>query len=188
MLSAMAAGLVACGGDGAKLGGGRDGAAQAAFQASQPAGRGKLSQQMLDEALASGALSATFSTTCSDSGKVSMTLDVTNLGQNGEVNYSVTYDNCNEDGANEYNGTLAMSFKVTPEFTVVTGMKGKLTIEGDISDYLETDVKLTMGFNATSTRSGSVKLVLDGTVKTSGGDYVYTNETLNITAGELPGA
>jgi hypothetical protein len=45
-----------------------------------------------------------------------------------------------------------------------------------------------MSVNATSTRSGSVKLVLDGTIKTTEGSYVYTNKTLDITAGELPEA
>jgi hypothetical protein len=195
MLSAMAAGLVACGG-GAKLGGGKDGAAQAAFQASQPAGRGgKTSQQLLEKALASGATNVSLSATCANGGKASLTLDATHIGQNGELHYSVAYDACNEDGQNEYNGTMAMSLKFTSDISngtiaasFITGMKGKLTIEGEISDFIDTDVKLTMDINATSARTGSVKLVLDGTIKTSEGNYVYANETLNITAGELPGA
>jgi hypothetical protein len=195
MLSAMAAGLVACGG-GAKLGGGKEGAAQAAFRASQPAARGgQTSQQLLEKALASGATNVSFSASCANGGKANLTLDATNIGQNGEFNYSVSYDNCNEDGKNEYNGTMAMSFKVTSDISngtisasIITGMKGKLTIEGDVSDFIDANVKLTMDVSATATRSGSVKLVLDGTVKTTEGNYVYANETLNITAGELPEA
>ena len=68
MLSAMAAGLVACGG-GAKLGGGKDGAAQASYQASKPTGRfGQTSQQLVEQALASGA--ATLSSPPLDPGDV----------------------------------------------------------------------------------------------------------------------
>jgi hypothetical protein len=195
MLSAMAAGLVACGG-GAKLGGGKDGAAQAAFQASQPAGRGgKTSQQLLDKALASGATSISVSANCANGGSASLTLDATNIGQNGELNYSVTYDACNEDGKNEYNGTMAMSLKFTTNIgngtisaSLITGMKGKLTIEGEVSDFIDANVKLTMAVSATETHTGSVSLVLDGTIKTSEGSYAYAGETLNITAGVLPEA
>ncbi|HEY0094351.1 MAG TPA: hypothetical protein VGB96_08505, partial [Archangium sp.] len=72
MLSAMAAGLVACGG-GAKLGGGEDGAAQAAFQASKPTGRtGRTSQKLLDKALASGALNVDLTATCAHGGKATL--------------------------------------------------------------------------------------------------------------------
>ena len=64
MLSAMTLGLVACGG-GAKLGGGKEGAAQAAFQASQPAGRGsKTGQALVEQALASGAATLTIKADC----------------------------------------------------------------------------------------------------------------------------
>lgn len=193
MLSAMAAGLVACGG-GAKLGGGEEGAAQAAFQASQPAGRaGRTSQQLLDRALASGAASLTLTADCSKGGKASLTLNTTGTGEAGAINYSVTYDACNEDGKNEYNGTMATSldFDIDPaigSFAFITTMKGKLTIEGEINDFIDANVKMTMDVNATSARAGSVKLVVDGTIKTSEGNYTYVNKTLNITAGELPEA
>ncbi|MFY0580154.1 hypothetical protein ACN28S_43205 [Cystobacter fuscus] len=74
-VSAVALGLTACGG-GAKLGGDKEGAAQAAFQASQPAGRGhtKSGQALIDQALASGAVSITLSADCAESGKVHLTL------------------------------------------------------------------------------------------------------------------
>lgn len=192
ILSAMGLGLMACGG--AKLGGGKEGAAQAAFQASQPTGRGsKTGQSLVKQALASGAATLTLTANCADSGKVSLSLDANQTATDGFINYTVTYDACNEDGQNEYNGTMATSlgFTFDPTYTsgaFVIGMKGKLTIDGDISDSLDADVKMKMEFAATSAHSGSVKLVLDGTIKTSDESYVYTNETIAIAAGELPKA
>jgi hypothetical protein len=194
MLAAMTLGLVACGG-GAKLGGGEKGAAQAAFQASQPVGRnGNTSANALvRKALASGALTVSVSYDCHKGGKVSWGVDLTNVGQNGTFNYDVTYDNCNEDGKNEYNGKMvyAMRFAVDPtleSFAFITTMKGRLTIEGEISDYIEADVALTMALTATSAHSGNVTLVIDGSIKTSEGSHVYTQDTLSIIAGELPKA
>jgi len=191
MLSAMAAGLVACGG-GAKLGGGKDGAAQASYQASKPTGRfGQTSQQLVEKALASGAATLALTADCSKGGKVSLKLDVDTVGQNGALNYDVTYDDCSEDGKNEYNGTVATSLRFAIDenfssFSFITTMKGKLTIEGEISDFVDMDTKLTMDISATSATAGNVKMVIDGTVKTSTGTYTYANQTLDIGAGVLP--
>lgn len=194
MLSAMAAGLVACGG-GAKLGGGKEGAAQAAFQASQPAGRGsKTAERLLDQALASGAGSIAISATCAKGGKASLVLDSNVIGSDGSLNYTVKYEACNEDGRNEYNGTMATSMKFSFDSNYTSGafligMKGKLTIEGEVSDFIDADVRLTMDFAATSTRSGTVQLVAEGFIKTSEGHYTYdASQPLTITVGELPEA
>lgn len=192
ILSAMTLGLVACGG--AKLGGGEEGAAQAAFQASQPAGRGsRTGQALVEQALASGAATLTLKADCAKSGTASLVLDTTNTEVDGLLNYSITYDSCNEDGKNEYNGTMktSLGFAFNPDYTAgsfVIAMKGKLTIEGEIADYIDADVKMTMDFAATSTHSGSVSLKLNGTIKTSESNYVYTDKTLAIVAGELPKA
>ncbi|HYO71236.1 MAG TPA: hypothetical protein VEU33_34665, partial [Archangium sp.] len=72
VLAPMTLGLMACGGS-AKLGGGEQGAAQAAFQASQPVGRnGNTSPTALvQQALASGALTVSVSYECHKGGKVS---------------------------------------------------------------------------------------------------------------------
>ncbi|PTL77762.1 hypothetical protein [Vitiosangium sp. GDMCC 1.1324] len=193
ILSAMTLGLAACGGS-AKLGGGKDGAAQAAFQASQPAGRGsKTGQALVEKALASGATNITLTANCAKSGKASLTLDATSTPLDGLINYSITYDACNEDGQNEYNGTMATSLgvKIDSSYTsgaFIIGMKGKLTITGEIEDFIDADVKLKMEFAATSASSGSVKLVVNGTIKTEDGNYAYTDSAITITAGELPKA
>lgn len=192
LLSAMTLGLVACGG--AKLGGGEEGAAQAAFQASQPAGRGsKTGQALVEQALASGAASITITADCARSGTASLTLDATGGSLDGLINYSITYDACSEDGKSEYNGTMktSLGISIDPKYTsgaFIIAMKGRLTIEGEISDFIDADVTMKMDFAATSAHTGSVSLVLDGTIQTSEGNYVYDNKTVTITAGELPKA
>lgn len=194
ILSAMTLGLVACGG--AKLGGGEEGAAQAAFQASQPAGRGsKTGQALVEQALASGATTLTIKADCAKGGTASLAFDATSTATDGMVNYSITYDSCNEDGKNEYNGTMATSLGFDVKMidgnldaAFIISMKGKLTIEGEVSDFIDANVKMTMHATSTSTHSGSVKLVVDGTIKTSEGNYAYANKTVAITAGELPKA
>ncbi|WP_257460678.1 hypothetical protein [Archangium lipolyticum] len=195
VVSAMMAGLTACGG-GAKLGGGKEGAAQAAFQASQPLGRnGKTAQRLLDQALASGATTIAISAKCSQGGEVSLALDLNGAGPVGSLKYSVTYDACSEDGKNEYNGTMATALLFDAQvgggnasLSFVTVLKGRLTIEGEVSDFIDADVTLSMDISASSMRSGSVKLVTNGSIKTSDGSFTYNNETLTIVAGELPQA
>jgi acetaldehyde dehydrogenase (acetylating) len=193
-VSAVALGLTACGGE--KLGGDKEGAAQAAFQASQPAGRGhtKSGQALIDQALASGAVSITLSADCAESGKVHLTLnaDATPWVM-GALSYTIRYDACNEDGDNEYNGevttTMVAGFDLDGKIkfgAFYIAMKGKLTIEGEISDFIDTDVRLGMELTATSKRSGSVQLVVDGTIKTSTHSFTYSKEVIATTAGRLP--
>lgn len=190
VLSAMTLGLVACGG--AKLGGGKEGAAQAAFQASQPTGRkGTTAQSLVEKALASGAASVAISADCAHSGKATLALNLDGGTQVGAINYTVTYDACNEDGQNEYNGTMATSIMISGTATsasLAIGMKGKLTIDGDINDFIDADVTLTMAITASSAHSGSVSIETNGTIKTTDGSYTYNHETFNLTAGELPKA
>ena len=195
ILSAMTLGLVACGG--AKLGGGKEGAAQAAFQASQPAGRGgQTAQSLVKQALASGAATLTLKANCAKSGTVSLVFNTTGTGtETGTIDYTLTYNDCNEDGKNEYNGTMNTAMTVDVDLSngnvnasIIFAMKGKLTIEGEVSDFIDANAKITTSVSATSTHSGTVKLVLDGTIKTSEGTYTYANETLSVSAGELPKA
>ncbi|WNG34677.1 hypothetical protein F0U61_14255 [Archangium violaceum] len=192
ILSAMTLGLAACGG--AKLGGGKEGAAQAAFQASQPAGRGtKTGQSLVEKALASGATSITLTADCAQGGSASLKLDASATRLDGLVSYSITYDACNEDGQNEYNGTMAtaLGFTLDPRYPAgafTISMEGRLTIDGEISDFIDVDAKLNMDFAATSLHTGSVKLVVDGTIETSEGKFTYSHETVAIAAGELPKA
>jgi hypothetical protein len=198
LFSALMVGLAACGG-GAKLGGGKEGAAQAVFQASQPAGRSGSTngQALLAQALASGASSISVTASCSKGGSATLALDVdetvTDPDAMFSLTYDITYNDCNEDGKNSYDGTMrttmngyASSDGNMANFSMSYTMKGRLDISGEVSDFVDADITMTMSATASSTHTGSVAITIDGTITTSTLPYVYNNERINITAGELP--
>jgi hypothetical protein len=201
LFSALVVGLAACGG-GAKLGGGKEGAAQAAFQASQPTGRSGASngQALLAQALASGATSLTVTASCTKGGNATLSLDAdetTTDPNSGAVSftYDVTYKDCNEDGKNALNGSMRTTLTANfasdgnlANFSMTYKLKGRLDISGEVSDFVNADVTMTMSATASSTHTGSVAITMDGTIATSTETHVYNNERINITAGELPKA
>ncbi|HEX8701047.1 MAG TPA: hypothetical protein VF815_19540 [Myxococcaceae bacterium] len=198
VLAVAAAALVACGGDeeqqvGAKLGGGKQGAAQALFEASQPASQG--GQGGLLQALVSGAAGVGTEVTvnCAKKGSVKLKLDLTSGNDtSGSLKYELEYNACNEDGANQFDGKLAMELKFAATETSAAlelKLKGRIAISGEIEDYLDADVTETIDVMATGKDSGSVTVKLNGTIATSTESYVYNNESITITVGgELPAA
>ena len=193
LVAAATTALVACGG-GAKIGGGKEGAAKAAFQAGQPASQGaNTSGQNLLRQLAEGAAtgSVEFTDDCAKSGSVKLSLDLTSTDkQFGGIKYKVDYNKCSQDGINTYDGSMEMEFKANISGTTVElsiRLKGKMDISGDIDDSIDADVTETFAATATSTHSGTVSIKVNGSIKTSSGSYTYANEALNITVdGGLP--
>ena len=199
LLAVATTALVACGG-GAKLGGGKEGAAKALFEASQPAGKGGNSSSqgllrngMLDPRLLASAADTNLevSVDCAHGGSVKLKLDLTSAGsQSGSFKYDVEYKSCNEDGVNEFKGKMTMEFKFDGTSTsadLSLRLKGKIEISGDIDDFIDADVTETFSANATSATTGTVSIKLNGTIKTSEGNYVYNNESVTINvSGELP--
>jgi hypothetical protein len=196
LLAVATTALVACGG-GAKLGGGKEGAAKALFEASQPAGKGgNTSSQSLLKALASGADitgDLEVEVACSQGGAVKLKLDLSSAGtgsQTGSFKYDLEYKDCNEDGVNKFKGKMTMEFIFAGTETSIDlslRLKGKIEISGDIDDFIEADVTETFSASATSATSGTVSIKLNGTIKTSEGSYVYNNESITINvSGELP--
>jgi hypothetical protein len=194
VLAVATAALAACGGSGAKLGGGKEGAAKALFEASQPAAKG--GQGNLMQALASGAagIGAEVSVDCAKGGSVKLKLDLTSIGNtNGNFKYNLEYDDCSEDGVNEFNGEMSMEFAIATDGTtsasIAMRLKGKIEISGEIEDYIDADVTETIDVLATGANSGSVTVKINGTIKTSQESYSYVNESISITVGgELPAA
>jgi hypothetical protein len=199
LLSAFTAALAACGG-GAKLGGGKSGAAQAVFQASQPVGQqGTSAQALLGKALANGQNTLDTTVTCEHGGKATLKVDTSYTGggdvENLTFAYDVTYAACNVDGKNEYNGSMKTVMTLDADFTnggttaeIVYKLNGKLTLEGEVSDFVEAkNLTMTMSLSANSANDGaSVGMTLNGSIATSTESYVYTNESITITTGELP--
>ncbi|WP_224365226.1 hypothetical protein [Hyalangium versicolor] len=195
LLAAATTALVACGGgDGAKLGGGKEGAAKALFSASQPAGMGgqKNGQSLMRQMAAGAATGALeFSVDCAKGGSVTLKLDLTTTGnQAGSFKYDTEYKDCTQDGVNSFDGKLTLEYSIEASQTSVDlamRLKGKLEISGDIDDYLDADITETFSATDTGATSGTVRLTLDGTIKTSQGSYTYANESLSITLdGGLP--
>ncbi|MDY7228660.1 hypothetical protein [Hyalangium rubrum] len=195
LLAAATTALVACGGSGAKIGGGKQGAAQALFEASQPAAQGGNGNLLRALASAADTINAEVEVDCAKSGSVKLKLDLDTNGTGGGTDlsfkYDLEYNSCNEDGVNEFDGKMTMEFKaVSDGFTsakVELKMKGKIEISGEIDDFLDADVTQTIDVSATNATSGSVTIKLDGKISTGSGSYAYANESITITAGaELP--
>jgi hypothetical protein len=185
LMAAAAASLVACGG-GAKLGGGKEGAAQAVFQASSPAS--KQSQSAMSR-LASG-ISVSETVKCSQGGSATLTIDEDNLFADDTqvaLAFDVSYDGCSEDGKNELDGKMTIGMYVSTDghssAEIAMGFKGRLEISGEIDDFVEADVVQYIGVNGTSNQ---VTIIVDGTIETSTEKYTYTEESFTFTAGALP--
>jgi hypothetical protein len=191
ILAVAAAALAACGG-GAKIGGGKEGAAKALFQASQPAGKSGSSGQNILVALANAAsVTGEATVNCASGGSVKVAVDISSVGnQSGVIKYNVEYKSCNQDGVNEFDGSMAMSLSLSGTATtaeLALHLKGKIEISGDIKDFLDADITETIAIAATSATSGTVTVKLNVTIKTSENSYSYVNESLTITVdGAIP--
>jgi len=192
VLAAATAALVACGG-GAKIGGGKEGAAKAMFEASQPASKG--GQGNLLQMLQSGATAnVEAEVNCSHGGSAKLKLDTTSSNDtSGALKFEVEYKSCNEDGANEFDGKLVMEMKFdlstgggSTSGTVTMKIKGKVDISGEIDDYIDADVTEIVDIDATKNENATVTIKLNGTIKTSTNSYTYANESITLTAGDIP--
>lgn len=203
VLAAAAVALSACGG-GAKLGGGKQGAAEALYQASDSTGKTgnqRVLAQLVNrakalraQAVASGAtsVSASITSDCAHGGSATLTVDTDNTyagDTNVSLVFDVSYDSCNEDGKNEIDGDMTMGIYLAADsssFEAKVGMKGQIDISGEISDSLKADVTESIGVNGTS---GQVSVKLNGTIETSTEKYAYANETFTFSAdATLPAA
>jgi hypothetical protein len=181
-------GLVACGGT-AKIGGGKEGAAQAFFAAS--------SASALGASRSTTPLDVTGSATwkCPEGGEASLqgfSLNVnTSGGAAASVNQSFTikYTNCgaakSAAGVAVYNG----SFNVTQAVVANTSgasldqtFKGRIAVQGAFNDFIDADVKQQVSVTGISSSSGLVAMKLVGTLTTSETTHTF-NEEVNVSAG-----
>lgn len=180
-------GLVACGGT-AKIGGGKEGAAQAFFAASSASSAGA------NRSATPADITGSVSWKCPEGGEASLngfSLNVNTGGTGASVNQSFTikYTNCgaakSAAGVAVYNG----SFTVTQ--SVITGaggasvdqtFKGRIEVQGAFNDFIEADVKQQVAVTSLSSTGGMVSMKLVGTIKTSEGTHTF-NEDVNVQAG-----
>jgi hypothetical protein len=180
-------GLMACGGT-AKIGGGKDGAAQAFFAASSATSAGaNRSAQPLD-------ITGSIAWKCPEGGEASLSgfgASVNTGGGGATVaqNFTVTYRNCgaarSDVGVAIYNGSFTVTQSVvtgTSGVSVDQQFKGRIEVQGAFNDFIEADVRQQVSVTGLSSTGGAVSMKLIGTIKTSTESFSY-NEDVNVTAG-----
>ena len=196
LLASLALALTACGGSGAKLAGGKEGAAQALFMASQ-AGSSALSAASTGRRASANRPSMDMSADCAKGGKVTLRFDVdesADYSEGGEFSYELDYDGCNQDGRNAFDGTLLTSLVTdavdSESFSMATKLKGKLDISGEVDDFIDADITQSLDFDLADLEAGvgTVVVRLSGTIKTSTATYTYDGSPVTVTVGELPAA
>jgi hypothetical protein len=190
VLAAAALSLAACS-SGPKLGGGKQGAAQALYQASDSTSE-KGQNAVMKRAFAQDiTLDGAITVNCTHGGTATMEVDldsITSTDTSVTLAFDIEYDECNEDGKNALSGDMTMGFLIGTDgadsFELALRMKGELDISGEVDDYIDADVTQYIGFNGTS---GQVTTKINGTIATRSGEYVYNNETFTFAeAGVLP--
>jgi hypothetical protein len=181
LLSWIASAVVACGG-GAKLGGGKEGAAQAASQLGQAGGTG--ANGALAELPAQGAtFMSTVEVACPNGGRIGVGVNV-DLANPLNSGWMFRYMGCSVDGKNFYNGELNYTWTLSSgdptgtSFAFSVGLRGKVDISGVISDTLTVDFTESI-----SLESNTLSITIDGSIATSTASYTYTNESFSFAFG-----
>lgn len=181
--------VVACGAP-VKVGGGKQGAAQALLAASKPtAASGALSGSGVD-------ITASKSWSCPEGGRALLSnfqLSV-NPGQQGASvaqRFTLVFEGCglasSDAGTAVYTGTLDVTQRVqasAADAVVEQTFKGRVRIEGAFDDFLEADVSQKVAASALGASGGTVSMELHGFLATSSGRYEY-NESLDVSGGRL---
>ncbi len=173
--------LLACGApDGAKLGGGKEGAATAVFTAAQAP---LVEDGFLDE-LTRGAQPAGFTRACSHGGSVTVAADAAASAPS----FTAVFRKCSFDFRTQWEGSTRLTLlveKVGTGWAASVAFTGKLTMTGEISDTLEFDVTHTASVKSLRTENESVTLTVRGFAQTTTARYQFANEPLTLTPGKL---
>ncbi len=182
--------LVAACGAPVKVGGGKQGAAQALAAAAAPTkASGNLAGAGVD-------LTGSKAWTCPHGGRALLSnfqLSV-NPGQQGASvaqRFTLVFEGCglttSEAGTAVYNGSLEVAQRVEASAAgavVEQTFKGRVRIEGAFDDFLEADVSQRVAATSLGA-SGSVSMELKGSLATSAGRWDYAG-ALEVSGGALP--
>jgi len=182
--------LVACG-PGAKIGGGKQGAAEALFAASGPTKESTNPSQGIDIMVKDRSIACQYGGTATLKNFTLKTDTVGGVGSNVGAQYDVSYENCGASNSEAGKVVLAGAWQATQSIQQSTGtvkvaqtFKGKLTFGGAFDDFLDADIVQSVDVNALGTGTGTVAVVLKGTLTNSSGTYTY-DEAVNVTAGNV---
>jgi hypothetical protein len=186
LYSMAVVGLMACG-PGAKVGGGKQGAAEALFAASRP------TKSAADKS-ATPADIGTITYNCPQGGSAELSAAGASISIGGTTSVglklNLKYNNCglatSDVGTAVYNGTMVLTQSVKVASSAVSieqQFVGKVNVQGAFDDYLDANVKQIIEAAALES-SASVAMTLQGTISTSSGTYTF-DEAVNVTAGKL---
>lgn len=193
-MSVLAAALTLVGtacGPGAKIGGGKQGAAEALFAASQPTtGAVDRNMQPIDINF-----SGEVTVGCKFGGSATMkgfqlltgTAGSTNIGQK----FTLAYNNCGavktDVGVANFNGAFDVNQTVqagSGAVNIAQTFKGKVTVDGAFDDFLDADISQKVSATALSATGGGVSIELVGSLETSTDKHTF-NESVSVTPGNL---
>jgi|CXWL01.1.fsa_nt_gi hypothetical protein len=177
---------MACGGT-AKIGGGKQGAAQAMLASSEPT-------QNTSSLNVVSAFFGNLSLPCDHGGEVrvkNLNLDVSAGGNSAStgMSFSAEFANCksatSDAGDAVLNGTLSVSNLIkagSGSALLQQTLKGKLSFGGAFNDFLDADV--VQELSAGVANGPMVSMVLKGTVANSGGSYSF-DESISVTGDKI---
>jgi hypothetical protein len=197
VVTSLAGLLTACG-QGAPLGDGKRGAAQAAFTAMRPANDRSSSwnpltaaEQPLDVSLAT-----TVKGRSSGSARVALEVSTDSIDAATHVGVAknIEYSDFSDDGKTRYNGSLKVALLVntsssggSTSATVKYKAKGHIVLSGEVDDTLDIDTTIDLAATAYESSSGSASVKLNGAIVTRSGRYDYRDESLAVdVSGHLP--
>lgn len=186
VLGTFAIGATACGG-GTPFQPGKEAAAHAVYDSSQPA------EAETGGHYGQGAISLSFSMKCAEEGKATLKdMNVAVAVDEGvatQMGFNLAFGGCSHDGKTFRDGTLAVTkqLRVNADgMRVRLTLKGRVNYSGEIGDFIDVDVTQELNATLLTATSGNVLVTLDGTVKNSTGTYEFDHEQLEVTAGFLP--
>jgi hypothetical protein len=173
--------LVGCG-PGARLGGGKEGAARALAQASSALIRPPSSSNV---DLVNLGLNVDVKGT--RGGTATLTYKRLTSAGSDALETTVAYRNYVEDGRTYYNGNLQVRSS-SPTGKVLSGeeltVSGKLKLSGDVGDILVVDVVERVSFMSAGQLGSDLALAITGTLSTSDADYTFSSEQLTFDVSE----
>jgi hypothetical protein len=187
-ISVVVLALCACG-PGAKITGGKQGAAEALYAASGPTKGGA-------NKLGSGIdITGDVNVPCSEGGNAvlkgfGLTTGAGGLLASVGLSFTTEYKGCGvktDLGTAVLNGSVAVSqsTKVTgTSVDVDQSIKGKVLFQGSCDDFLDIDISEKVAASALTQTSGGVSMVLKGTIADSAGSFSY-DESVSVTPGKI---
>lgn len=127
----------------------------------------------------------------SGSAKIKYTMKLSTTGTVSNVDYvlDILFSDFSSDEKNTYDGTEKLTYKIdaatsgsTSTAKVAMKIEADLKMTGEYAGDVKANVTMTVDASSVTATSGSVTMVLDGTITADGTTYTYNNETITVSA------